>query len=70
MVALAEWRLRIRRSGFESGYKVFREIIAMLLFTIDVACNVCELKREIKALAQKYFLKKISMVSTWSNFDS
>jgi hypothetical protein len=35
------------------GYKVFRENIAMLLCFFDLACTVCVLKTEIKALAKK-----------------
>jgi hypothetical protein len=40
-----ERKTRVRISGF-------REIIAMLLFTIHLICIVCEWKREIKAFAQ------------------
>jgi hypothetical protein len=40
--------------GSNQGYNIFMEIIATLLFTIDVIFTVGVLKREVKALARKY----------------
>jgi hypothetical protein len=49
-------RLTIRRPGFESRKSIvfLREIIAMVLLTIDLKCIDCLLKREMKAVAQKF----------------
>jgi hypothetical protein len=37
------------------GYKVLEEVIAMLLYAIDLVCIVCVLKRRSKGIGHKKF---------------
>jgi hypothetical protein len=54
--------LRDSRSGFES-HQGIGFFIAMVLCVFDLICIVCEIKREKKTLAKKYFLKEEDGVS-------
>jgi hypothetical protein len=61
--AVAQWashppQEKQTRVRFPLGYKVFREIIAMLLCVIDLICSVCVIRGRNKGIDPIIFLKR------------